>query len=178
MSISITLHCNRDFGHGTCATSLITAARSLEDARATAHTAGWGTDGDHDYCPGHAGHRRPAASTVVALHPRTPAPVGECLGPGDTIHAAITHLRATAAATEDELAAPYWQNPQLPREYWFAAGVENALGGPAGKLAGLLDPATARHLVRLLQRTTRTARAGIPVEAFLVAHHITRNANR
>ncbi|MER8030665.1 hypothetical protein ABTZ78_17100 [Streptomyces bauhiniae] len=178
MTTSITVHCNRAFGHGTCATSFITGARTLDEAHAAARKEGWLVQPDgEDYCPPHSGRSRIA--TVVRLPSRPTETERAVLGPSDTVTAAIQHLAVIADAAEDDLLAnTYWHRDDLPQEHWFAAGIENAVGGPAGQLAGLLGPHSARHLVRLLRRTTRTATAGIPAEAFLLARHITRSKDR
>lgn len=50
------------------------------------------------------------------------------------------------AAEEDITTNPYWHSELHPREHWFANGIDNACGGPAGSLASLFTPAAARAL--------------------------------
>lgn len=47
------------------------------------------------------------------------------------------------AADEDVAANPYWRSEHHPPEHWFANGIDNACGGPAGQLARMFTPATA-----------------------------------
>ncbi|QQM45138.1 hypothetical protein [Streptomyces liliifuscus] len=60
--------------------------------------------------------------------------------------AAQTLLDHADATAEDIETNTYWHSQIADREHWYAHGIDNALGGPAGKLAGLLSPATAREL--------------------------------
>jgi hypothetical protein len=50
------------------------------------------------------------------------------------------------AADEDVDTNPYWRSEREPREHWFANGIDDACGGPAGWLASMFNPATARAL--------------------------------
>lgn len=194
MSVSITLHCNRQWTHGSCAVSLSTGARSLDEALEAGRRQGWRTHSDgRDYCPGHSGRRTPQPSaSVVPLHPDRapdmprallPARSGATTAlPADTVRTASAHLKRLAAVTDEEIAArAYWHSQLVPREEWFGHGIDNAVGGPAGRLAGLLSPANARFVAQLLDRNV-TNNPHKPVllhaEAFLLAHNIVRSINR
>ncbi|MFC8676742.1 hypothetical protein ACFUEN_29155 [Streptomyces griseorubiginosus] len=181
MSVGITIHCNQQWQHGSCATSLITGARTLDDADRMAARRGWRIhpDGRH-YCPGHSGTTNPAATgTVVRLYPgnhqdETPSP--PVSGPLETVTAAARILRSGAADTDTEMAAnTYWHSELVPSDDWFMQGIDNAVGGPAGRLAGLLNPTAARHLAALLDRHTGTG-TPIPAEVFLLARTIHRSS--
>jgi len=180
VSTSIRLHCNRQWADGSCATVLITDARTREEARDAGRRAGWRIHPDgRDYCPGHSGTPAPA-STVVPLYPDTPPePTADgsrtALSPLETLHAAAQDLRALAAATDDEIAInPSWHSGLIQREHWFAHGITNAVGAPAGHLAALLSPANARLIAQSIERHTRT-REPIPAETFLLARNIQRS---
>ncbi|MBY8341847.1 hypothetical protein JYK17_17605 [Streptomyces sp. KC 17012] len=183
MSTSVTLHCNRQWAEGVCAAQLITDARSLDEARGVGRWLGWRTHpGDQDYCPEHSGSPAPTPrADVVQLHtlsqPGSDSPAAGLL-PGDVVAAAARHLRTLAEAAGHDLTEnAYWHSEFATREHWFANGVENALGGPAGKLAGLLSPANGLLLAQTLERHTR-ARAPIPAETFLLARNIHRSSQR
>lgn len=190
MSASITLHCNREWAEGTCATSLITDARTHDEARTTARQRGWRTHPDgRDYCPGHSGNpNRRLDTNVVHLHreeqPAPPAPAGSTPAPGatvDIVRTASARLKTLASVTDTEIAAnTYWHSQHAPREHWFAHGIDNAIGGPAGHLAGLLSPANARFVAQLLGRTVtaHTWSPAVPAEAFLLANNILRSIQR
>ncbi|MCX5239755.1 hypothetical protein OG824_31600 [Streptomyces prunicolor] len=194
MSVSITLHCNRQWTHGRCAVSLPTGARSVDEALEVGRRQGWRTHSDgRDYCPGHSGRRTPQPSApVVPLRPdRAPevlrAPLPARSGatttlPADTVRTASAHLKRLATLTDEEIAAnAYWHSQHAPREAWFGHGIDNAVGGPAGHLAGLLSPANARFVAQLLDRNV-TNNPDRPVllhaEAFLLANNIVRSINR
>ncbi|MEU7318327.1 hypothetical protein [Streptomyces sp. NPDC007083] len=75
----------------------------------------------------------------------------------------MTHLtdelRATAQrlldladeTAEDITTNDYWHSQHAPRERWFENGIDNAVGGPAGKLAGLFSPEASRALAQWLR---------------------------
>ncbi|WP_019060014.1 hypothetical protein [Streptomyces prunicolor] len=194
MSISIALNCNRQWTHGRCAFALHTGARSIEEARELGRHQGWRTHSDgRDYCPGHSGRPTPQpGAQVVRLHPdRTPellrAPLPARSGattvlPADTVRTASAHLKRLSFVTDDEIAAnTYWHSQLVPREEWFGHGIDNAVGGPAGRLAGLFSPANARFVAQLLDRTVTTTpgtTVPLPAEAFLLANNIVRSINR
>ncbi|GHD70383.1 hypothetical protein GCM10010317_077600 [Streptomyces mirabilis] len=72
--------------------------------------------------------------------------------PADELRAAAQTLLDLADETDEEINTnAYWHSEFAPREQWFANGIDNACGGPAGKLAGLLDPATARAIAAWLR---------------------------
>lgn len=76
--------------------------------------------------------------------------------PADELTAAAQILLDLADETDQELADnEYWHSEFAPHERWFAHGIENACGGPAGKLAGLLNPNTARALAGSLREWAR-----------------------
>lgn len=76
-----------------------------------------------------------------------------------TAHSPAVDMRAAAQLlldfadeTDQDMANnPYWQSDHRPREQWFAAGIDNAVGGPAGWLAGLFSPALAREIADWLR---------------------------
>jgi hypothetical protein len=70
----------------------------------------------------------------------------------DELRTAAQTLLDLADATDDDINTnPYWHSQIADPPHWFANGVENALGGPAGHLAGLLNPITARLLAKWLR---------------------------
>ncbi|MCX5285954.1 hypothetical protein [Streptomyces sp. NBC_00198] len=185
--MSITLHCNRDWAAGTCATSLITDTTDREQARAFAERQGWRSDPDgKDYCPGHSGRPLFQGVTVVPINRSGPPPAARAVSPSggaaDTVRAASAHLRHLADATTAELHSELaWQAAYVPRARWFMEGVSNAIPGPPGQLAGLLAPESARLAAHLLDRTVTAADgivAPIPAEAFLLANNIVRSLSR
>lgn len=76
--------------------------------------------------------------------------------PADELRTAAQTLLDLADATDEEIKTnEYWHS-----EYWhatnrFANGIDNAVGGPAGKLAGLLNPMTARALAKTFRAWAR-----------------------
>lgn len=87
--------------------------------------------------------------------------IGNCRGCGISYQEARAAIELRTAAqtlldladeTDQELADnEYWHSQIAPREKWFANGIDNACGGPAGKLAGLLSPEAARELADWLR---------------------------
>lgn len=76
--------------------------------------------------------------------------------PADELRTAAQTLLDLADETDQDLADnEYWHSQIAPREKWFAHGVENGLGGPSGRLAGLLSPAAARALARTFRAWAR-----------------------
>lgn len=59
------------------------------------------------------------------------------------------------AADEDIATNPYWHSEPEPRDHWFANGIDNACGGPAGWLASMFNPATARALAATFRAWAR-----------------------
>ncbi|MFJ4787619.1 hypothetical protein [Streptomyces sp. NPDC088794] len=183
MSASVTVHCNRQWADGACAHRLYTDAVTLDEARGVARWLGWRTHpGGLDYCPTHSGNPTPGpVADVVQLHAHATADGG---GKGDQeptpleiLTSAAQRLRALATAVDEDIADnPYWHTQHTAREHWFANGIDCAVGGPAGVLAGLLTPANARLLAQTLEH--RHPRTAIPAELFLLGRNIHRSANR
>lgn len=72
--------------------------------------------------------------------------------PADELHAAAQTLLDLADETAEDIASnDYWHSERVGPERWFANGIDNAVGGPGGRLAGLLSPATARSLAGWLR---------------------------
>lgn len=55
------------------------------------------------------------------------------------------------AADEDIENNLYWRSDFHPREHWFANGIDNACGGPAGWLASMFGPGLAREIADWLR---------------------------
>jgi hypothetical protein len=69
------------------------------------------------------------------------------LSPAADLRAAAQLLLDLADETETEMETnTYWHSQIRPPVAWFANGIDNACGGPAGILAGLLSPPLAREL--------------------------------
>lgn len=82
----------------------------------------------------------------MAPDPHLPSP-----GPALTLHMAADKLRTRAAKARAEMAG---------NDYWnggWAAGVENAIGGAEGELAGMLTPDLADVIADLLDATATEA---------------------
>jgi len=76
--------------------------------------------------------------------------------PAAVLRTAAQTLLDLADETDEELATnTYWHSQIAPREQWFANGIDNACGGPAGKLAGFLPPDTARALAAVFRSWAR-----------------------
>ncbi|MEW2164369.1 hypothetical protein AB0912_15455 [Streptomyces sp. NPDC007084] len=187
MTMGITLNCNQQWAHGTCATSLITGTSNPDEARAAAQRQGWRTHPDgQDYCPGHSGRPPLIDANVVPLRPgQEPASTPQAGGSStaaSTVREAAELLRRLADTTTAELRADgSWHLHHVSRERWFMEGVSNAVPGPAGQLAGLLAPESARFVANLLDRTVTPGDEGIapiPAEAFLLANNIVRSLRR
>lgn len=72
--------------------------------------------------------------------------------PADELRTAAQTLLDLADETAEEIQTnSYWHSEIADRPRWFANGVENALGGPSGKLAGLFSPDTTRALAGWLR---------------------------
>lgn len=72
--------------------------------------------------------------------------------PEDDLRLAAQTLLDLADQTDNDIANnAYWHSQIAPREQWFAHGIDNACGGPAGRLAGLLSPDTARQLAAVFR---------------------------
>jgi hypothetical protein len=75
--------------------------------------------------------------------------------PAQELAAAAQTLLDLADDTDDDINTnPYWHSRIAPRHHWFGHGIENAVGGPAGQLAGLLNPTTARLIAKWLRSWT------------------------
>jgi hypothetical protein len=76
--------------------------------------------------------------------------------PAAELRAAAQLLLDLADETDADIDTnPYWHSQIAPRERWFAHGVDNGLGGPSGKLAGLLSPDTARTPAKTMRAWAR-----------------------
>lgn len=72
--------------------------------------------------------------------------------PAVDMRAAAQLLLDFADETDQDMANNlYWQSDYQPRAQWFANGINNAVGGPAGWLAGLFSPALAREIAGWLR---------------------------
>lgn len=73
-------------------------------------------------------------------------------GPAADLRTAAQLLLDLADAADEDIATnPYWHSEIHPREHWFANGIDNACGGPAGWLASMFSPALARELADWLR---------------------------
>ncbi|MFF3151864.1 hypothetical protein [Streptomyces sp. NPDC057910] len=69
-----------------------------------------------------------------------------------TLRSAAQILLDLADETDDEIKTnAYWHSRIAPEALWFAHGIDNAVGGPGGLLAGLLSPEAARGLAGWLR---------------------------
>jgi hypothetical protein len=100
----------------------------------------------------------------------------------DELRAAAQTLLDLADETDADIETnPYWHSQIAPRAQWFAHGVENGLGGPSGKLAGLLSPETAHALAAWLRTAADYVADDSPthpthvVRALAVARQISRS---
>lgn len=76
--------------------------------------------------------------------------------PADELRTAAQTLLDLADETDTDIETnTYWHSQIADRPHWFAHGVDNALGGPSGKLAGLLSPETARTLAKTMRAWAR-----------------------
>jgi hypothetical protein len=67
--------------------------------------------------------------------------------PAADLRAAAQLLLDLADETDAEIETnAYWRSEYRSPGAWFANGIDNACGGPAGILAGLLSPPLAREL--------------------------------
>jgi hypothetical protein len=81
--------------------------------------------------------------------------------PADELRAAAQTLLDLADETAEEIEAnDYWHSQIVNRPRWYANGVENALGGPAGKLAGLFSPEATREIAAWLRVAAEYVSAG------------------
>lgn len=79
--------------------------------------------------------------------------------PEEALRLAAQTLLDLADETDDDIAnSEYWQSTIHPPEQWFANGIDNACGGPAGLLAGMLTPATARLLAATFRAWARMSK--------------------
>ncbi|MDX2697578.1 hypothetical protein [Streptomyces ipomoeae] len=78
--------------------------------------------------------------------------------PADNLRRAAQTLIDLADETDEETKTnPYWHSQITDEPHWYANGVENALGRPAGKLAQLLNPHAARQLATVFRAWARIA---------------------
>ena len=74
------------------------------------------------------------------------------LSPAADLRAAAQLLLDLADETDKEIKTnTYWHSEIRPPVAWFANGIDNACGGPAGILAGLLSPPLARELAHWMR---------------------------
>ncbi|MFE1950000.1 hypothetical protein ACFW9D_05960 [Streptomyces sp. NPDC059524] len=67
--------------------------------------------------------------------------------PADELRTAAQTLLDLADDTAEDMATnDYWRSAVVEPKHWFHNGIDNAVGGPAGKLAGLMSPRFARML--------------------------------
>jgi hypothetical protein len=70
----------------------------------------------------------------------------------DDLRAAAQILLDLADDTDNEIKTnASWHSRVAPEALWFAHGVDDAVGGPGGLLAGLLSPEAARGLARWMR---------------------------
>jgi len=80
------------------------------------------------------------------------------LSPVDQLRAAAKILLQRADEAEADVDTnPAWRSALTDRPDWYANGVRNGLGGPAGELAALMHPGACRALAELLNHFARTA---------------------
>lgn len=78
--------------------------------------------------------------------------------PADELRAAAQTLFDHADDTADDIETnTYWHSQIADREHWYANGVDNALGGPAGKLAALFTPEATREIAKWLRTAAEYA---------------------
>jgi len=69
------------------------------------------------------------------------------LPPTDALRLAAQLLLDLADRADEDIDTNlYWRSQLHPREHWFSNGIDNACGGPAGWLASMFTPVTARAL--------------------------------
>jgi hypothetical protein len=74
--------------------------------------------------------------------------------PIDDLNRAAQTLLDLADDTDEEIKTnAYWHSQHTTD--WFANGIENAVGGPAGQLAGKINPAAARGMAKLFRAWAR-----------------------
>lgn len=67
------------------------------------------------------------------------------MNPAQRMRRAALLLSRLADEAQDDLDTnAYWNNKLTDRQNWWARGMRNALGGPPGELAALLNPITVR----------------------------------
>ncbi|MFF1604191.1 hypothetical protein ACFVYV_43400 [Streptomyces mirabilis] len=76
---------------------------------------------------------------------------------GELRTAAQTLLDLADETTEEIEANDYWHSQVVDRPHWYANGIDNAVGGPAGKLAGLFTPETTREIAAWLRAAAEYA---------------------
>lgn len=74
----------------------------------------------------------------------------------DELKTAAQTLLDLADETDTDIETnTYWHSELTDRPHWYANGIDNALGGPAGKLSGLFSPAAARELAKTFRAWAR-----------------------
>ncbi|MFI8448214.1 hypothetical protein [Streptomyces erythrochromogenes] len=80
--------------------------------------------------------------------------------PADELRAVAEKLRTLAAEAEADVNThPYWKSRTAARPDWYANGLRNGFGGPAGELAAALHPGVGAALASLLERAAEHDRA-------------------
>lgn len=72
MSARISLYCDTQWQYGSCPTTLLTDAVTIDEARSAARERGWSTHSNgRDRCASCSGRRsKPATAVVAVLHPQ------------------------------------------------------------------------------------------------------------
>jgi hypothetical protein len=100
-------------------------------------------------------YARQLGKPVRYTHPMPEAPA--------LLRDAATRLRRLVTATEaDMVENAYWGNS--PTSASYTAGVENALGGPAGELAGAMHPSLCKAVAAILDAQAERAESGAQPE--------------
>ncbi|MDX3020071.1 hypothetical protein [Streptomyces acidiscabies] len=101
----------------------------------------------------------PRAAAIVPWHQANGLSM---IPPAAELRAAAQTLRQHADAAEADIDSnPVWRSALTDRSNWYANGVRNGLGGPAGELAALMSPEPCRALAELLDDQADAADEGI-----------------
>ncbi|MFE9372283.1 hypothetical protein ACFYM2_21285 [Streptomyces sp. NPDC006711] len=86
----------------------------------------------------------------------------------DDLRTAAQILLDLADETDDEIKTnPCWHSRIAPESLWFAHGIDDAVGGPGGLLAGLLSPEAARGLAKWMRDQADFADGVIEAHGYL-----------
>ncbi|MFJ5740045.1 hypothetical protein [Streptomyces microflavus] len=95
-------------------------------------------------------------------------PVASMASMAVKLRSAAQILLDLADETDDEIKAnAYWHSGIAPEPLWFAHGVDNAVGGPGGRLAGLLSPDAARGLAEWLRDQAQFGESMVEIHGYL-----------